>query len=76
MAQSFRENAHLRTDQEKYNEGWDRIFGKKKDEGPVSPPICPKCGCKDLRTERRPDGDTRCMFCHFSAKTKEFNSEN
>lgn len=32
MAQTFRENAHLRTNQEKFNEGWDRIFGKKEKE--------------------------------------------
>jgi hypothetical protein len=29
MAQSFPETAHLKTDPEKYAEGWERIFGKK-----------------------------------------------
>lgn len=30
MAQSFKETAHLRTDPEKFSEGWNRIFGKKE----------------------------------------------
>lgn len=41
MAQSFKENAHLRTDQEKFNEGWDRVFGKKKRYA------CDDCGEQD-----------------------------
>lgn len=32
MAQSFPEKAHLKTDPEKFSEGWDRIFGKKETE--------------------------------------------
>lgn len=32
MAQSFKETAHLKTDQKAYEEGWERIFGKKKEE--------------------------------------------
>lgn len=30
MAQSFKETAHNNTDKKKFDEGWDRIFGKKK----------------------------------------------
>lgn len=30
MAQNFKEVAHLRTNQEKFNEGWERIFGPRK----------------------------------------------
>lgn len=30
MSQFFLENAHNRIDQEKYAEGWERVFGKKK----------------------------------------------
>lgn len=26
-------------------------------------PVCPKCGSKDVATERRPDGDHHCMKC-------------
>lgn len=29
MAQTFKETAHLRVDQEKFNEGYERIYGKK-----------------------------------------------
>lgn len=32
MAQTFKETAHLKTDQKAYEEGWERIFGKKKEE--------------------------------------------
>lgn len=32
MAQSFKETAHLKTDQKAYEEGWERIFGKKKED--------------------------------------------
>lgn len=34
MARSFKEKAHLNTDKEKFDEGWERIFGsgaKKKE---------------------------------------------
>jgi len=31
MAQSFKETAHLKTDQKAYEEGWERIFGKKEE---------------------------------------------
>lgn len=34
MAQKFKEVAHLRTDLDKYSEGYDRIFGKKNVEEP------------------------------------------
>lgn len=34
MAQKFKEVAHLRTDMEKYSEGYDRIFGKKNVDEP------------------------------------------
>lgn len=37
MAQYFRENAHLKTDQKKFNEEHERIFGKKES------PFCDKC---------------------------------
>lgn len=30
MAQYLREKAHLNTNREKYNEGWERIFGPRK----------------------------------------------
>lgn len=33
MAQEFKETAHLNTDKEKYDEGYDRIFGKKDKKG-------------------------------------------
>lgn len=29
MAQTFKETAHLRVNQEKFNEGYERIYGKK-----------------------------------------------
>lgn len=29
MAQTFKETAHLHTDRKAYEEGWERIFGKK-----------------------------------------------
>lgn len=32
MAQAFKETAHLKTDQKAFEEGWERIFGKKKEE--------------------------------------------
>lgn len=32
MARSFKETAHLNTDKEKFNEGWDRIFKNKKNK--------------------------------------------
>lgn len=38
MAQSFKETAHLKTDQKAYEEGWERIFGKKKEEEPKEEP--------------------------------------
>lgn len=34
MAQSFKETAHLKTDLKKYNENYDKIFGKKKKDSP------------------------------------------
>jgi hypothetical protein len=34
MAQNFKETAHLKTDRDKYAEGWDHVFGKKD-----SPPV-------------------------------------
>jgi hypothetical protein len=30
MAQSFKEKAHLNTDLDKYSEGYEKVFGKKK----------------------------------------------
>lgn len=54
MAQSFRENAHLRTDQKAFNEGWDRIFGKKKEH------ICLMCE-KEVHEEEL-DG-AACLEC-------------
>ena len=30
MARNFKETAHLNTDKKKYDEGWERIFGKNK----------------------------------------------
>lgn len=32
MGQDFPETAHLKTNQKNYNEGWERIFGKKQKE--------------------------------------------
>lgn len=31
MAQHFPETAHLKTDKKAFDEGWDRIFGKRED---------------------------------------------
>ncbi len=31
MGQNFKETAHLNIDLDKYNEGYERIYGKKKD---------------------------------------------
>ena len=32
MGRGFKETSHLNTDTGKYSEGWDRIFGNKKEE--------------------------------------------
>lgn len=36
--------------------------------------MCPKCGYTGIRTERRPDGNSRCESCKFEAKTKHFDT--
>lgn len=43
MAQSFPETAHLRIDRKQYQEGYEAIFGKKKD-------LCRECK-KELTEE-------------------------
>jgi hypothetical protein len=35
MAQAFKEVAHLRTNKQKFDEGYDRIFGKKEEKGEI-----------------------------------------
>lgn len=40
MAREFKEKAHLKTDQKAFEEGWDRIFGKKEDK---EDPFCTNC---------------------------------
>lgn len=43
MAQTFHENFRQKgSDQEKYNEGWEHVFGKKKRE---------KCDCLDVYSQ-------------------------
>lgn len=54
MAQNFKETAHLKTDQEKYSEGWDRIFGKKK---------CEHKNTFKLEIPRPPFIEIRCQDC-------------
>jgi hypothetical protein len=34
---------------------------------------CPKCGSPDVRTERRPDGDSECQECGHKDKTANFD---
>lgn len=34
---------------------------------------CPKCGSPDVLTERRPDGNSTCQDCGYSAKTGQFD---
>jgi len=33
---------------------------------------CPKCKSTNIATERRLDGDTKCLDCNHKASTKEF----
>lgn len=35
---------------------------------------CPKCGSKDVSTERRPDGNSECGQCQYSGLTKYFDT--
>jgi hypothetical protein len=35
MGQFVEENAHLRTNKKAFDEGWDRVFGKKEDKQEV-----------------------------------------
>lgn len=39
MAQTFKETAHLHTNVEKYNEGYERIFGKKDAQKESEQPV-------------------------------------
>lgn len=32
---------------------------------------CPKCNSEDLAHERRPNGNSKCVFCGWTGKTKE-----
>lgn len=37
---------------------------------------CPQCReTKELKTERRPDGDTTCMICWYKNKTTDWEEE-
>lgn len=46
MAQSFKETAHLRTNKKNFDEGWERVFGKKELE-------CEECNIKHESVKKR-----------------------
>lgn len=37
---------------------------------------CPKCNYFKVATERRPDGNSKCIACQYEAPTKEFEVKN
>lgn len=37
---------------------------------------CPKCNYFKVATERRPDGNSKCIACQYEAPTKEFDVRN
>jgi hypothetical protein len=37
---------------------------------------CPKCNYFKVATEKRPDGNSKCIACQYEAPTKEFDVKN
>ena len=38
--------------------------------------LCPECGSANLTTERRPNGESRCIECGYIDLTSEFDRHN
>lgn len=37
---------------------------------------CPKCNSENIATERRPNGNSKCLDCQYEAKTQDFDADS
>lgn len=37
---------------------------------------CPKCNSENIATERRPNGNSKCLDCQYEAPTQDFDADS